>query len=500
MRSPKLLQAKECFLAQLKGIDFDKYYICIYENSTNPNQKVTDYIASFGDETRKFNMLFPEDEATATLVIVDKNNTDIIGLLPSNNTMPVKVFGFDVGVSAWFAGSPNYAICSQSLVETYEFFKSKLIEHGYFDNTDTEIHDFFIEEIVPPIRDIMNKQIAYRMTLLANAARWKNMKKQIVMRMKECGELDITWKSEFALYLLTRKYFPDAEYQKRFNWLGAQSLDIFIPSLNTGIEYQGRQHYEPVEYFGGEEKFKEGQERDNRKKVLCKENGINLLEWPYYEKIEANKFAELLGVKGMPVQEDTFDVAIQGDYLNENELLKNNSTVGMNTNAKYIDALEKQNMNFFVKELKTVADKNDDSKVQEIVKFLAWNSEKKLLDILVRTQINEEWFRENVLPKLVENETFVQKYFDTDCINYYILVTAVYYMKAAGVNTGIELLDKIIDFVVEDQKRIIKKKENILTKKQLIKMKLPKLPEEMEDVGIDYEGITKACKYFGIKI
>ena len=42
----------------------------------------------------------------------------------------------------------------------------------------------------------------------------------------------------------------------------------------VGIEYQGQQHYEPAGYFGGEESFKQTQERDKRKKQLCDENGV----------------------------------------------------------------------------------------------------------------------------------------------------------------------------------------------------------------------------------
>ena len=64
-----------------------------------------------------------------------------------------------------------------------------------------------------------------------------------------------------------------------------QSLDIFIPSISVGIEYQGRQHYEPIGYFGGESHFEHQQENDRKKRKLCKDKGITLIEWPYKEKI-----------------------------------------------------------------------------------------------------------------------------------------------------------------------------------------------------------------------
>lgn len=57
--------------------------------------------------------------------------------------------------------------------------------------------------------------------------------------------------------------------------------DFFIPNKNISIEYQGKQHYEAVDWFGGEESFKKQQYRDDIKRKYCKDNGIFLLEIPY---------------------------------------------------------------------------------------------------------------------------------------------------------------------------------------------------------------------------
>ena len=61
-------------------------------------------------------------------------------------------------------------------------------------------------------------------------------------------------------------------------WLGRQHLDIWIPELKIGIEYQGTQHDKPVEFFGGQKAFDENLKRDARKRQLCKENGVKLIE------------------------------------------------------------------------------------------------------------------------------------------------------------------------------------------------------------------------------
>lgn len=69
--------------------------------------------------------------------------------------------------------------------------------------------------------------------------------------------------------------------QMKFGWLGSKSLDFYIPSLNIAIECQGRQHFEPVKAFGGEDEYKRIVERDSEKYNLCKENGVKLLYYSH---------------------------------------------------------------------------------------------------------------------------------------------------------------------------------------------------------------------------
>ncbi len=48
--------------------------------------------------------------------------------------------------------------------------------------------------------------------------------------------------------------------------------------MKIGIEYQGAQHDKPVEFFGGQKAFEENLKRDERKRQLCEENGVKLIE------------------------------------------------------------------------------------------------------------------------------------------------------------------------------------------------------------------------------
>lgn len=61
-----------------------------------------------------------------------------------------------------------------------------------------------------------------------------------------------------------------------------------LNNLVSLIEYDGRQHFEPSKYYGGEEYYEKNKIRDAIKNDYCKKNNINLLRIPYteFENIE----------------------------------------------------------------------------------------------------------------------------------------------------------------------------------------------------------------------
>ncbi len=79
------------------------------------------------------------------------------------------------------------------------------------------------------------------------------------------------------------------ETQKKFKWLGKQSLDFFLTDYNIAIECQGRQHFiYDSNGWNTIEHLNKTQILDNKKKKLCLEHNINLLyysnlniEYPY---------------------------------------------------------------------------------------------------------------------------------------------------------------------------------------------------------------------------
>lgn len=59
---------------------------------------------------------------------------------------------------------------------------------------------------------------------------------------------------------------------------------IFNPSIKL-IEYQGKQHYQPVDFYGGQDNYKKQQERDLMKKQYCESHNIPLYEISYKDNL-----------------------------------------------------------------------------------------------------------------------------------------------------------------------------------------------------------------------
>lgn len=108
------------------------------------------------------------------------------------------------------------------------------------------------------------------------------------------------WKNETFLYDLLSKLMKKKNihvmHHYRPKFLKGQELDIYFEydGLKIGIEYQGRQHFEPIDFFGGEEGFKATLKRDRQKKELCEKEGINLIYFDYSEIITNSLIIEKL--------------------------------------------------------------------------------------------------------------------------------------------------------------------------------------------------------------
>jgi len=95
----------------------------------------------------------------------------------------------------------------------------------------------------------------------------------------------------------TQHSFNECRYKQMLNF------DFYLPELNICIEYDGRQHFEPVERFGGIEGFELIKIRDNIKNLYCNNNNIGLVRIPYTHFSKIDKILNKLIILN-----NTFDI------------------------------------------------------------------------------------------------------------------------------------------------------------------------------------------------
>jgi hypothetical protein len=102
---------------------------------------------------------------------------------------------------------------------------------------------------------------------------------------KKIGE---AWTSETILLQIVKSLFPNYSVFRhhRPDFLEGLELDIFIEELSLGSEYQGIQHYKPVDHWGGPEALAELKKRDRRKKRLCEKNGVRLVYFRFHDSLD----------------------------------------------------------------------------------------------------------------------------------------------------------------------------------------------------------------------
>lgn len=125
---------------------------------------------------------------------------------------------------------------------------------------------------------------------------WESNANELYSKTKYCPQCCMSYgEYKISQYLInhkinftTQKTFDDCKYK------GKLRFDFYIEKYNLCIEYQGIQHYKPVDFTSKltieevEDLFKENQKRDNIKRVFCDKNNIYLLEIKYtdFENID----------------------------------------------------------------------------------------------------------------------------------------------------------------------------------------------------------------------
>ena len=294
------------FMEQFSTLDLTKKACFLFPESFTSQFFVIQEVCKRAERFFPIKNLFPAETNIHYLAVFDKRNMDDVllmyHLLYTNATE--QLYGgyslYDYSLPwyqthLWQNGTvlrspylPDHLAKYQGNLPYYHnpsktVYVRRNIEHilncGYF----TSELEFFrnLTEIIMPYFQWWYQDLTLYEEVDGFTADWKMERTKIRTKLTAEKVINPKWKHELTLFEMIRKRYPDTLYQYRPDWLGRQSLDLYIPSLRTAIEYQGIQHYHPVEFFGGEEALAKRQELDQIKKRLCEENHVRLIEWSY---------------------------------------------------------------------------------------------------------------------------------------------------------------------------------------------------------------------------
>ena len=296
----------EEFMDQFSDLDTDRKACFLFPESFISQFFVIMEVCGRAESFHPVKNLFPDEEKVHYLAVFDKKDMESVllmfHLLYSNTTQDL--YG---GYSLYDYSLPWYqnhlwqdgvVLRSPYLPDRIAKYQGNLpfyhnpakttyvrrnighiLECGYF---SSELEFFLnLTRIVMPFFQWWYTDLALYEEKDGFRTNWRLERTKIRTKLTAEGVIKPKWKHELSLFHGVRKRYPDILYQYRPDWLGRQSLDLFIPSLRTAIEYQGIQHYRPVDFFGGEEALAQRQELDRQKRLLCEHNDVRLIEWPY---------------------------------------------------------------------------------------------------------------------------------------------------------------------------------------------------------------------------
>lgn len=228
----------------------------------------------------------PNIEIMPNLIAEDNNITYLLQLKESENENLICIihclyyFNFDIfvyGTNLEYILNRPYSNPNRTSTNYEQIYN--LLNKKYRLSQYNDFQKFYKKFIKPVIINFAKAELISSKYLYKNnidIMQIYNLRDELIMRMLHIKKSDLKRTTEIIYLKKFQDIFSDIVYQYRPNWLEKQSIDIYIPSKKIGIEIQGIQHYESVEFFGGKEQLLRQKELDKKKSILCKKNGIKL--------------------------------------------------------------------------------------------------------------------------------------------------------------------------------------------------------------------------------
>jgi very-short-patch-repair endonuclease len=106
----------------------------------------------------------------------------------------------------------------------------------------------------------------------------KKVNKKSMMICSTGEKLIEHWLNKNFIEYEKQKTFAECKNQRKLRY------DFYLPKQDILIEYDGRQHFKPIECFGGKNEFVSTQINDKIKTEYAINNGYMLLRIPYTER------------------------------------------------------------------------------------------------------------------------------------------------------------------------------------------------------------------------
>lgn len=319
--------------------------------------------------------LFPDDDTRVYFTTIPRDNPALIAFMEFMLKKNMCIRSFSI------CGSDGNAVLEEiigrgppkrkSYIMEAEIFRDHALKYPFKDPFNTSIKKLY--EFSYLISYDQDKTQYSRVNAEFNMDIYGELCKMLSLNAGE----SIRWKNEFSLYNLVKKHFENAIYQFRAPWLGAQSLDIYIPELRMGIEYQGIQHYKSVGLFGGEEQFQVRQINDQYKREKCKDNDVMLLEWPYTDEVSEGNLKQKLKERGLQLPKATSFTATNLENMAENDCMIDNVVLFLRS------SLSNDNLAFNLYYIKVKAKENDQAAIRKaLLNSITYFTEHKALIFL----------------------------------------------------------------------------------------------------------------------
>jgi hypothetical protein len=200
----------------------------------------------------------------------------------------------------------NYNINREDLYTKVRCIKCGREKHGYWINftlgkTKCDCDTTKKIKNIVSIKDFYDKWPNHNkkhFELISTKYNGRNSK--YIVKCKHCGRTDKRWGISLLDNSIKCKYCSEASIgeQKIIDILEDKSItyyfqypvkiknhtlffDFYIPQYNCAIEFDGLQHFEPCEYFGGQKRFEKQQRYDAYKNEYCEDNNMALIRIKY---------------------------------------------------------------------------------------------------------------------------------------------------------------------------------------------------------------------------